>query len=62
MKLQRHDDADEPGQWTGSSGLLDLGDSRLRVRAMTLQASDHPWILQMPATRYLISWVAQRDG
>jgi 23S rRNA (cytosine1962-C5)-methyltransferase len=35
---------------------------RLRVRAVTLQATDHPWVLQMPMTRYLMSWMAQRDG
>ena len=34
---------------------------RLRIRALTMQASDHPWILQMPMTRYLMSWMAQRD-
>ena len=35
---------------------------RLRIREMTMQASDHPWVLQMPMTRYLMSWFAQRDG
>jgi hypothetical protein len=25
------------------------------------QPDDHPWILQMPATRYLISWLFARD-
>ena len=35
---------------------------RLRVRALSMQASDHPWILQMPMTRYLMSWLVQRDG
>ena len=35
---------------------------RLRMRGITLQASDHPWILQMAPTRYLMSWMAQRDG
>lgn len=35
---------------------------RLRIRAITMQATDHPWILQMPMTRYLMSWMAQRDG
>ena len=37
-------------------------DVRLRIRAFTMQATDHPWILQMPMTRYLMSWLAQRDG
>ena len=35
---------------------------RLRVRAVTRQAADHPWVLQMPMTRYLTSWTVQRDG
>jgi len=35
---------------------------RLRIRAVTMQATDHPWVLQMPMTRYLMSWMAQRDG
>ena len=35
---------------------------RLRVRAVTRQAEDHPWVLQMPMTRYLTSWTVQRDG
>ncbi|MBI1992363.1 MAG: class I SAM-dependent rRNA methyltransferase [Candidatus Omnitrophica bacterium] len=35
---------------------------RLRILAVTMQANDHPWILQMPMTRYLMSWMAQRDG
>jgi 23S rRNA (cytosine1962-C5)-methyltransferase len=35
---------------------------RLRVRQLSLQAADHPWILQMPMTRYLMSWQVQRDG
>ena len=35
---------------------------RLHVRAVTLQASDHPWLLQMPATRYLMGWMVQRAG
>ncbi len=35
---------------------------RLRVRALSMQAPDHPWILQMPMTRYLMSWLVQRDG
>ena len=34
---------------------------RLRVRGVSMQASDHPWILQMPMTRYLMTWIAQRD-
>jgi 23S rRNA (cytosine1962-C5)-methyltransferase len=36
--------------------------ARLRVLAVTMQAGDHPWILQMPVTRYLMSWTARRDG
>ncbi len=35
--------------------------ARLRVRAMSLQATDHPWILQMPMTRYLTTWILQRE-
>ena len=35
---------------------------RLRVLAVTMQAGDHPWILQMPASRYLMSWMVRRDG
>jgi len=35
---------------------------RLCVRATTMQATDHPWVLQMPMTRYLMSWMVQRDG
>jgi len=35
---------------------------RLRVRGLSMQAADHPWILQMPMTRYLMSWQVQRDG
>ena len=34
---------------------------RLRIRGLSLQAEDHPWVLQMPMTRYLMSWIAQRD-
>jgi len=34
---------------------------RLRVRELSLQAADHPWIVQMPMTRYLMSWQVQRD-
>ena len=34
---------------------------RLRIIGLTLQAPDHPWILQVPATRYLMSWVIARD-
>ena len=34
---------------------------RLRIQDLSLQAEDHPWILQVPATRYLMSWMAQRD-
>jgi 23S rRNA (cytosine1962-C5)-methyltransferase len=36
--------------------------ARLRVLAVTTQAGDHPWILQMPATRYLMTWTVRRDG
>ena len=36
--------------------------ARLRILTLTTQAADHPWILQIPATRYLMSWTAQRDG
>ncbi len=36
--------------------------TRLRVLAVTMQAADHPWILQMPASRYLMSWMVRRDG
>jgi 23S rRNA (cytosine1962-C5)-methyltransferase len=36
--------------------------TRLHVRDVILQAEDHPWLLQMPATRYLMSWLVQRDG
>ncbi len=35
--------------------------TRLQIRALTMQAPDHPWILQIPATRYLMTWIAQRD-
>ncbi len=35
---------------------------RLRVRGLSFQANDHPWILQMPTTRYLMSWFVQHDG
>ena len=35
---------------------------RLRVLGLSLQADDHPWILQMPMTRYLMSWLVQCDG
>lgn len=34
---------------------------RLTIRAITHQAADHPWILQMPMTHYLTSWMAQRE-
>ena len=36
--------------------------ARLRILGTILQAEDHPWILQMPMTRYLMSWMARRDG
>ena len=35
---------------------------RLCVREQWLQAEDHPWILQIPPTRYLTSWCVARDG
>ena len=35
---------------------------RLTVRAVTQQAEDHPWVLQMPMTRYLTSWMVSREG
>ena len=35
---------------------------RLRIRGLSMQATDHPWVLQMPMTRYLMSWLAQRDA
>ena len=35
---------------------------RLRMLGTTMQAGDHPWALQLPATRYLMSWTAQRGG
>ena len=35
---------------------------RLRVSGLSMQAADHPWILQMPVTRYLMSWALQPDG
>jgi len=34
---------------------------RLSVRAVTRQAADHPWILQMPMTRYLMTWIVQEE-
>lgn len=34
---------------------------RLRVRGLSMQAADHPWIVQMPMTRYLMSWLVQHD-
>ncbi len=34
---------------------------RLRIRDQWLQAEDHPWILHVPATRYLTSWHFARD-
>ena len=34
----------------------------LRVIGLTTQAPDHPWILQIPMTRYLMSWMVQRAG
>jgi 23S rRNA (cytosine1962-C5)-methyltransferase len=35
---------------------------RLRVVAVTMQAADHPWILQLPMSRYLVSWTLRADG
>ena len=35
---------------------------RMTVRDQWLQATDHPWILQIPATRYLTSWLFARDA
>jgi 23S rRNA (cytosine1962-C5)-methyltransferase len=34
----------------------------LRLRGISLQATDHPWMLAMPMTGYLKSWLVQRDG
>ena len=33
----------------------------LRMVSVTMQAGDHPWILQMPMTHYLMTWCARRD-
>ncbi|MBI3087694.1 MAG: class I SAM-dependent rRNA methyltransferase [Candidatus Omnitrophica bacterium] len=35
---------------------------RVQVRDQWLQAEDHPWILQVPPTRYLTSWLFARDA
>ncbi len=35
---------------------------RLRIVGRSMQAGDHPWILQMPMTRYLMSWLARCDA
>lgn len=35
---------------------------RLRIRDQWMQADDHPWILHVPATRYLTSWHFARDA
>lgn len=35
---------------------------RLSIRGVSMQAPDHPWVLQMPMTRYLMCWMAQRDA
>ena len=32
---------------------------RVRVREQWLQAQDHPWVLQIPATRYLTTWLLE---
>jgi len=32
------------------------------VREQWLQAEDHPWVLQIPPTRYLTSWLLERDA
>jgi 23S rRNA (cytosine1962-C5)-methyltransferase len=34
---------------------------RLRMLGTMAQPPDHPWVLQLPATRYLTSWMAQRE-
>ena len=36
-------------------------DVRLRVLEQWLQATDHPWLLQIPPTRYLTGWLLERD-
>jgi len=38
------------------------GAGRLQVCEQWLQAEDHPWILQIPPTRYLTSWLVSRDA
>jgi 23S rRNA G2069 N7-methylase RlmK/C1962 C5-methylase RlmI len=35
---------------------------RLWVREQWPQAEDHPWILQIPATRYLTTWWLELDA
>ena len=35
---------------------------RVQVCEQWLQAEDHPWILQIPPTRYLTSWLVARDA
>jgi len=35
---------------------------RLLVREQWPQAEDHPWVLQIPATRYLTSWLFEHAG
>lgn len=35
---------------------------RLRIVGTSMQAGDHPWILQMPITHYLRSWLARSDA
>ena len=39
------------------------GEARVRLAILDqwLQAEDHPWIVQIPATRYLASWLVARD-
>ena len=36
--------------------------SRLLVRDLWTQPEDHPWVLQIPPTRYLTSWCFERDA
>ena len=35
---------------------------RLAITGRSMQAPDHPWVLQMPMTRYLMTWMARRDA
>ena len=36
--------------------------TRLWVRSQWVQPEDHPWILQIPPTRYLVSWCVEHDA